>query len=291
MRIRRRFTVQDMEDQVPFAPVALSADGHQLAILRRDSKIDVYDVRSGSVVQHLPQPPDFPYAIGISVSFSPDNSLLGVAYGGSDSFAKNSVAFFDRADGHKIRTIRNHSGLSFSPNGTKILSFGEHSLDAVDVRSGRVARVARARPTAVNLFAAWSQDGSIAAAIVRDPNWRSPCPPNVPHTDSCSNVDHEIVIVDIRSRRVRRTIGGPDQRVAQRPLTFSPGGVLIAPLGGATARYRVSNGLWSYVAPLSPLALSADGRWAVVQGCSQTSVALQDPERARAIPFAALGCR
>ncbi len=124
-----RFRLQDQEKSV--LDVAISADVQTGYSVSSDGSLDIWDLDSGAVKQHI----TFDGQVPNNVALSPDGTALAV------SLFDNSIHLLDVGNGDTIRTLTGHEDLimqlAFSPDGTKLLSGGlDRTLRLWDVATG-----------------------------------------------------------------------------------------------------------------------------------------------------------
>lgn len=120
---------QGHTDRVNF--IAFSPDGKSLATASDDGSIKIWDLKTSKLIQTFKG-----IARGGMVAFSPDGKCL------ASMVENNTIRMWDVNSGQTIRDFRGHKALirsiSFSPDGSKILSGSYDSLKIWDSQTARL---------------------------------------------------------------------------------------------------------------------------------------------------------
>jgi WD40 repeat protein len=142
--------------------LALSRDGHWLAILTDDENVELYDVTARQEIRTLS-------GRGLSttgIAFAPNGQLLAtLSPGGAE--VQGSVILWDVATGkelHRLSTPLQSSDLAFSPDGTRLAWGLYDAIQLWDVFAWREALTLKPTDGAYVGVVAFSPDGRLLAA-------------------------------------------------------------------------------------------------------------------------------
>jgi WD40 repeat protein/serine/threonine protein kinase len=243
-------------------PVAFSPDGKALAFGTGDGTINVWDVRSGSLVRVLRDHRNLEPITGLA--YSPEGKRLA-----SSSFMGQAINLWGPATGYLLRTIKGYTGVildtAFSPDGAHIASAClDGKIRIWDTTRDQEARSLETKSAVLDV--AFGPDGSFLASAGKD---------------------RTITLWDRTSGQVIRTLVGHTATV--RCVALGGNGPIAASAGDdrSIRIWDVATGkeirvLKGHTAPIGDLAFSPDGK-TLASASGDRTVKLWETETGREI--------
>jgi WD40 repeat protein len=196
--------------------IAFVNRGQQLAGLKHNGVVCIWDTATGKVVRELRDPS----RRFVSLAASPDGSIVATASG--DRADSGVVQLWDSNTGKLLRQIVGHAGqvtsVAFSPDGKTLASGGNATVRLWDVATGRDLRVLRGHLPAPNPNS-WRS----VHTLIFSPDGRSL---------ASASLDGTTRVWDV----------GTGQTIDNIPLNISPSGLLFR--DGRTLLIGGAYGLW-----------------------------------------------
>jgi WD40 repeat protein len=184
--------------------VTFSPDGKWMASAGFNAPINVWEVKTGQIVQTLRGHTDRVFGL----AFSPDSRLIASGSGmGLTDVSDFTVRVWDVETGQERHVFQGHRGdihaVAFSPDGTLVASAStDYSVRLWDVRSGELLHTLHHGNGLWDV--AFSPDGTILAS-------------------ACC--DRTVKLWDVSSGKLLHSLRHDDEVMT---VTFSPGGMLLA---------------------------------------------------------------